>query len=100
MASDNATGTVPAVIDATGRTTRRMQGPKFDPEVSSRLLGRETGTDQGPSWRGWVLGLGCCAFMAWIIPTVDFVIRHTRLTLNSLPASAMFFSMIFILLFN
>ncbi len=75
-------------------------GPKFDPETRARLQGQESSTDESPSLKGFFLGLGTCIFMALVIPHIDFIIRHTRLTLNVLPASSMFFTMLYILVFN
>jgi len=75
-------------------------GPKLDPTALSRLAGLETGHEESPTWRGWCLGILSCAFLAAIIPYVDFIIRCTRVTLNVLPAPPMVLLLALIATFN
>jgi hypothetical protein len=42
-----------------------------------------------PTWRGWLIGLLCCALLAAVIPYIEFGVRCTRLATNLLPAPAL-----------
>lgn len=75
-------------------------GPKFDAESRARLMGLESGGERAPTWRGWLLGVLSCVFLAAVIPYVDLIVRCTRVTLNLLPATSLVLLLVLILVFN
>ncbi|GMV83391.1 MAG: hypothetical protein AMXMBFR7_45750 [Planctomycetota bacterium] len=75
-------------------------GPRFDAEDRARLQGLDHAQATNPTVRGWAAGLIACAALSYLIPQIDYVIRHTVLTLNLLPASSVVLSFVLIVLCN
>ncbi|MCZ7647506.1 MAG: hypothetical protein M5U26_19990 [Planctomycetota bacterium] len=65
-------------------------GPRFDDEARARMQGLEHAQAEAPTALGWAAALLGCAALAWIVPHVDYIVRHTRLGMNLLPASSIF----------
>ncbi|MBI3830219.1 MAG: hypothetical protein HY291_11920 [Planctomycetes bacterium] len=73
---------------------------KFDLPGQAALEGFGEGGVQNPSVRGWLVGLLSCAFIALIVPYVDFAMRCTNLSLNLLPASSVLLTFVGVLAYN
>ena len=64
-------------------------GPRLDAHALDRMAGiGRTGT-QSPTWRGWVVGVACVAFLALSTPYIEMVLNSSLLTMNLLPVGPM-----------
>ncbi|MCW8130434.1 MAG: hypothetical protein KIS92_08810 [Planctomycetota bacterium] len=83
----NAPADAAGTLDPADRDYRT--GPKLDAQAMDRMAGLRRAGTQSPTWRGWVIGLLCVAFLSLSTPYIEMVLNGSLLTMNLLPVGPM-----------